>query len=400
MLGTGECVCECTYKPSEVYTAPKVVDPESARHKGLIHPGANARSPSEEGARHSPGGGPLFARPDSQYRKTGLLGQWNETVHVSSVGSGSVYSVAGIALDRTLAASESVASVSGRTRMFIIERVARGHLFVELSGMTYTQRKLNSALKESRGSVKDDFIRITARRCLHRGKDVCATSSRPFPSTASDDDSAAKPLTQLFIERPIERIAFLRRDSTAAQEGNNRKRSGQRRIGIDQNDCEPCNRSMRKKFVRALGDPASTKLQGSAAVGVSWMRCKRYVQEVPNLSRVGPTRGGLTIKQSPYAKHMRKAIASPMETRVVHSETRVTSCGGPAPDTKLAFYFVACCYRAINSGPHTLCMPTLLGDPLSMTLVFCVLFTRIEEEEEEKEEEEEEERGAKGRKRS
>ncbi|KYN18004.1 hypothetical protein ALC57_09649 [Trachymyrmex cornetzi] len=54
MLGTGECVCECTYKPSEVYTAPKVVDPESARHKGLIHPGANARSPSEEGARHSP----------------------------------------------------------------------------------------------------------------------------------------------------------------------------------------------------------------------------------------------------------------------------------------------------------------------------------------------------------
>ncbi|KYN40103.1 hypothetical protein ALC56_05511 [Trachymyrmex septentrionalis] len=55
MLGSGECVCECTYKPSEVYTAPKVVDPESARHKGLIHPGANARSPSEEGARHSPG---------------------------------------------------------------------------------------------------------------------------------------------------------------------------------------------------------------------------------------------------------------------------------------------------------------------------------------------------------
>ena len=89
---------------------------------------------------------------------------------------------------------------------------------------------------------------------------------------------------------------------------------------------------------------------------------ERYVQEVPNLSRVGPTRGGLTTKQSPYAKHMRKAIASPMETRVVHSETRVTSCGGPAPDTKLAFYFVACCYRAINSGPHTLCMPTLLGE--------------------------------------
>ncbi|KYM82026.1 hypothetical protein ALC53_07510, partial [Atta colombica] len=135
-----------------------------------------------------------------------------------------------------------------------IERVARGHLFVELSRMTYTQGKLNSALKESRDSVKDDFIRITARRCLHRGKDVCATSSRPFPSTASDDDSAAKPLTQLFIERPIERIAFLRRDSTE----------------------------------------------------------------------------GLTTKQSPYAKHMRKAIGSPMETR------------------SLALYFVACCYRAIN----------------------------------------------------
>lgn len=51
----GECVCECTYKPSEVYTAPKVVDPESARHKGLIHPGASAGSPVGEGTRRSPG---------------------------------------------------------------------------------------------------------------------------------------------------------------------------------------------------------------------------------------------------------------------------------------------------------------------------------------------------------
>ncbi|KYM94232.1 hypothetical protein ALC62_15140 [Cyphomyrmex costatus] len=216
--------------------------------------------------------------------------------------------------------------------------------------MTYTQGKLNSALKESRrGSVKDDLIRITARRCLRRGKDVCATSSRPFPSTASDDDSTAKPLTQLFIERPIERIAFLRRDSTTAQEENNRKRSGQR-IGIDQNDCEPCNRSMRKKFVRALGDPASTKLQGS---GSPWMRCSTDVQEVPNLSRVGPTRGGparpLTTKQSPYAKHMRKAIGSP-----------------PAPDIKRGASHILLrrmlLSRAINSGPRTLCIPTLLGD--------------------------------------
>ncbi|EZA49850.1 hypothetical protein X777_11831 [Ooceraea biroi] len=56
MLGTGECVCECTYKPSEAYTAPKVVDPERARHKGLIHPGANAESPPEkEGVCRLPG---------------------------------------------------------------------------------------------------------------------------------------------------------------------------------------------------------------------------------------------------------------------------------------------------------------------------------------------------------
>lgn len=56
-LGTDERVFAnvCTYKPSEVYTAPKVVDPERARHKGLIHPGANAESPLEEGARRLPG---------------------------------------------------------------------------------------------------------------------------------------------------------------------------------------------------------------------------------------------------------------------------------------------------------------------------------------------------------
>ncbi|KYQ52573.1 hypothetical protein ALC60_08289, partial [Trachymyrmex zeteki] len=217
-LGTGECVCECTYKPSEVYTAPKVVDPESARHKGLIHPGANAGSPSEEGARRSPG---------------------------------------------------------------------------------------------------------------------------------------------------------------------------------------------RKKFVRALrGDPASTKLQGSAACGcVGSMSA--FVAEVPNLSLewVRHTRGllGLATKQSPYAKHMWKAIGSPTETRggsfrdscnkLRRSSSRYEARG-------LAFYFVACCYRAINSGPHTLCMPTLLGDSLSMTLVFCVLFTRIEEKEEEENEKEKEERGDKGRERS
>jgi len=37
--------------------------------------------------------------------------------------------------------------------------------------MTYSQGKLNPALKESRrSSTKDDLIQITIRRCLHREK--------------------------------------------------------------------------------------------------------------------------------------------------------------------------------------------------------------------------------------
>lgn len=65
--------------------------------------------------------GPLFARPDSQYRKTGLPGQWNETITRQLRWFRLRYSIALLEpLDRTLAAGESVASVSGRTRMFIV----------------------------------------------------------------------------------------------------------------------------------------------------------------------------------------------------------------------------------------------------------------------------------------
>lgn len=77
---------------------------------------------------------------------------------------------------------------------------------------------------------------------VNRPKDVCATSSRPFPSAAGDDDSAAKPLTQLFIERPIERIAFLRRDRQGGEITGSVAAGAS--VGIDQNDCEPCNRPM------------------------------------------------------------------------------------------------------------------------------------------------------------
>lgn len=61
----------------------------------------------------------------------------------------------------------------------------------------------------------------------------------------------------------------------------------------------------------------------------------------------------------PDRVHMQNTCGKRLARRrpVACSETRVTSCG-PSPDTTLglAFYFVACCYRAINSGPvaHTL----------------------------------------------
>jgi len=124
-------------------------------------------------------------------------------------------------------------------------------------------------------------------------------------------------------------------------------------------------------------------------------------------SRVGPTREACeaSLNQSPYAKHMRLGR---QRRPVVHSETRVTSYDPSSNTTRdISFYFVACCYRTINSSPRTLCghsrqrnykprkenrklcemkincapVVRTIFSPLSMTLVFCVLFTRIEEEE-------------------
>lgn len=84
-----------------------------------------------------------------------------------------------------------------------------------------------------------------------------------------------------------------------------------------------------------------------------------------SLSSGSDTRGlrGLTTKQSPYAKHMRKAIGSPMETRCGSfrdSCNELWRSSSRYEARSLALYFVACCCRAINSRPaHTLHADTL-----------------------------------------
>ncbi|TGZ54163.1 hypothetical protein DBV15_08772 [Temnothorax longispinosus] len=253
------------------------------------------------------------------------------------------------------------------------DRKSRARLFLRraVRGMTYRlipiQGKLNSALKESRrGSVKDDFIRTTTRRCLHRGKTETKLRWRHTPCIKHLLAAVQKPRNGVRETFAIH--------GTVLAHMHVQLQVQSRDVSVH---CSPfCERGP---------------------------RILQTFERSPNLSRVGPTRGARNQAESICKTHAES------DWLAGAAETRVTSCGGPSPDTTpgLAFYFVACRYRAINSGfAHTLYADIpggrrrIMGrdiencakwrliafaqssfSPLSMTLVFCVLFTRIEDEE-------------------